>query len=41
MQVFEDDPRPRSVEEARRKLLRVINDIKALSMEDLKSTLGY
>ncbi len=41
MQVFEEKPRPRNVEEARLKLLRVINDIKALSMEELKTTLGY
>ncbi len=41
IQVFEEDPKPRTVEEAKQKLLGVINDIKAKSMEELKSTLGY
>ena len=41
IQVFEEDPKPRTVEEAKQKLLGVINDIKAKSMEELKTTLGY
>ena len=41
IQVFEEAPKPRTVEEAKQKLLGVINDIKAKSMEELKTTLGY
>ena len=40
MLVFEEEPRPRTVEEAKRKLQRVINDLKAYSMDELKSRLG-
>ena len=39
--VFEEDPKPRSVEEARRKLLRVVNDLKAYSMDELRARLGF
>jgi hypothetical protein len=38
--VFEEDPKPKTVEEARRKLLRVVNDIKAWSMDELRTRLG-
>ncbi len=37
--VFEEEP-PRSLEEARMRLLRIVNDIKALSMEELRGRLG-
>ncbi len=40
MEVFEEQPRPRSVEEARAKLLKIVNDIKAWSMDELRSRLG-
>lgn len=40
MLVFEEEPKPKSVEEARQKLLRVVNDLKAHSMDELRSRLG-
>jgi len=40
LKVFEEDPKPKSVEEARTKLLRVLNDIKGWSMDELRSRLG-
>jgi len=40
LKVFEEDPKPESVEEARAKLLRVLNDIKGWSMDELRSRLG-
>ena len=38
--VFEEDPKPETVEDARRKLLRIINDIKGWSMDELRARLG-
>ena len=40
IEVFEEQPKPRTVEEARMKLLKVINNIKAYSLEELRSKLG-
>ena len=38
--VFEEEPKPKTVKEARQRLLRVVNDIKALSMDELRGRLG-
>ena len=38
--VFEEKPKPTNAEEARLKLLRVVNDLKAHSLEELKVKLG-
>ena len=41
IQVFKENPKPRTIKETKQKLLGVINDIKAKSMTELKTTLGY
>ena len=41
IQVFEEKPKPKNLEEARLKLLRIINDIKSYSLDELRSKLGY
>ena len=40
LEVFEEGPKPKSVEEVKAELLRVLNDIKGWSMDELRSRLG-